>query len=123
VDLQGRQPTNQPINQNKQRNKHVIPIVLGWFLVGTWSNAFEKYYARQIASFLLGIGVKLRNIWNQHLENHLRKKFEYMDYLFVFPVVEKRIKLYVTYSLSKNVKLQVVRITKGGQPKEYTPKN
>ncbi len=39
-----------------------------WWLVGGWTNPFEKY-ARQIGSFPQGSGVKIKNIWNHHLEN------------------------------------------------------
>ena len=66
-------------------------MISSWYLKQRiWKNMLVKLH-----HFLLGIGVKLKNIWNQHLENHLRKKFEYMDYLFLFPVVEKGIKVYV----------------------------
>ena len=36
------------------------------YLVGGWTNPSEKY-ARQIGSFS-HIGVKMKSIWNQHLD-------------------------------------------------------
>ena len=42
------------------------PQTIGGFLVGGWTNPFEKY-ARQIGSSSPRFGVKIKNIWNHHL--------------------------------------------------------
>ena len=55
-----------PLEGPLKGNKMFQTIIFGSYLVGGWTNPSEKY-ARQIGN-LPQIGVKIKSIWNHHVE-------------------------------------------------------
>ena len=51
-------------------------------LVGGWTNPFEKYQSKWV--HLPQVGVKIKNIWNHHLDYHCINFCVIFDFLFNF---------------------------------------